>query len=925
MAVTVFRVGTAAMRVGTGAAYQSAGPASPSDIALSANTIADNASSGTDIGTLSATDTDSSSFTWTIVSQPSGNPFALSGTNPAATIVLERSGTGTLTAGDKTVRIRADDGSSTPYEEDLTVTVSLSGTETQLTTFTITNESGSAESAGKVSQLFGVLVPPGKIPDGMYPEIRLNDGTTVQPSFVAGRRNHPSGHPTGAGSWSFFMCAFRLPATSGSATNTYQLWSSNTAPSSSGLANNAASSASIAMEIDGVTNLSGTWTASVNTGVTDADDITTFGDAGVAKLISVGQDFMQSGSPHGQMYMRAYLMLLKDGSGNFAGVRTCLRAQQGWTDVSSPTATRRIINARLMAGASTRRTLQGYDTTPSLSTSFVFAHYTRIFSVGTDGKWDYEQAGGSQSADTTTGMPVFSKDWLSASQMIFFDPAGTNSSNSTISYYPNANGPLLRDMSAGGERDEIGVVPNQCAKHFFNRAAVDWQAIRALSLITAGWRTCLLDSTTKKIVTGRNNSYTGLGTARPTWRYFPGTSVSGVQSPSTELGNSLWQSDTEPSHRPSYSWYAYLMTGSPEHYDIMCEHAAGMLLYGTTGTGLFTAPPVTGGASCYNGAGGRQPVVSGTTYDGSMLATDSNLVRLYAWAFRDIVQAHSIQPATAFTSADIAGYFNDLVDASLGFFNAYNAYIAATSTNWNTAPYNMLNGGGGDDYEGTWTQNYLGGTLAASVAWTWKSAAVTATNRMRDYLVDLYSRGGAAACGAYHLLIRNHNGDRIEDGANLAYLMTAGPTLSWVASTDVFTMGGGLTPTNGDLIGWSSFDAPGAPGAWATNLKMFEVINASGQTFKLAQRGSGTPLDVTSDGSCSAFYGRVANCGSLPDYQNGWDYLPNSRMVMRMMQMVGTTGLSTARSGVDSAFSANDATEGPAAAKYRAATAFATV
>lgn len=89
--------------------------------------------------------------------------------------------------------------------------------------------------------------------------------------------------------------------------------------------------------------------------------------------------------------------------------------------------------------------------------------------------------------------------------------------------------------------------------------------------------------------------------------------------------------------------------------------------------------------------------------------------------------------------------------------------------------------------------------------------------------------------------------------------------------------------------------------------------------------GSGTPLDVTSDGSCSAFYGRVANCGSLPDYQNGWDYLPNSRMVMRMMQMVGTTGLSTARSGVDSAFSANDATEGPAAAKYRAATAFATV
>lgn len=95
---------------------------SPTDIALSANTIDINASGTTTIGTLSATDADSSSFTWTIVTQPSGLTLDLNGTNPAATIVL-RYVSGTLTLGDTTVRIRADDGTSTPYEENITLTV----------------------------------------------------------------------------------------------------------------------------------------------------------------------------------------------------------------------------------------------------------------------------------------------------------------------------------------------------------------------------------------------------------------------------------------------------------------------------------------------------------------------------------------------------------------------------------------------------------------------------------------------------------------------------------------------------------------------------------------------------------------------------------------------------------------------------------
>jgi len=809
------------------------------------------------------------------------------------------------------------------------------GTPTQLTTFTITDEGGSGESAGKVSQLFGVVLPPGKIPDGMYPEIRANDGTTVLASFHGGRKNFPAGHATGAGSWRFCFMAFRQQSYSAGETKTYQLWSSNTAPSSSGISNSSASAAGLAMELTGVTNLSGTWTATLATGISDNDDIITYADNGIAKMISVGQDFMQSGSPHGQLYMKGYVLLLKDASNNFAGIRYNLRSQQGWSDVSSPTAGLRTVTALLKDSGGTKRTLQGYEAPSnvlsSLGNNIDFGHYTRFFSVGTNGKWDFNQSGGSQSSDTATGMPVFSKSWLSAAELFPFDPAETNASNGTISYYPNANGPLLRDMSAGGERDEIGGIPNQCAKHFFNRAAADWQAIRAIALMSGSWRTCVLDSTTKKVITGVNASYTGHGTARPTWRYFASSSVTGVQNPSPEGSPAIWNSESEPSHRPQYAWYAYMMTGSPEFYDIAVEQGAQIVLWATPGTATFTTAPVTAWAAAYTDElSGRQPVVNGTTYDGSVLAANANLVRLYAWAFRDILCGFSVLPETSFDGAATLSYFNDLVDANLNFFNAYNAFVKNTSPNWETAPYNMLSGDpglGGDNFEGTWTQSYLTIALAMSVAITRKAAAYTAATRQATFWADLFYRGGAAATGAYHIMVRNENGDRLEDGANTPVYLTAGPTISWVSSTDLFTFGGGITPTAGDLVGWHSFDAPGSPGVWASVGKMFKVINVSGQTFQLSQRSNSIALDVTNTSSCAAFYGMVKNCGSLPDYQNGWDYLPNSRLATGLLLQVGVSvsGLAATRAGQDVAFAANDAGEGPAAAKYRGATVYATV
>ena len=148
-------------------------PLSPSDIYFSSGgTIYDSATSGTSIGTLTATDADSSSWTWTIVTQPSGLTFALSGSNPAGSIDINYS-SGTLTAGTKTVRIRADDGTSTPYEEDLTVTVLDSGSDAALMTLTLTGDS----SGAKTNEPFEVMVPmaAGAIASGSGRTLRVYD------------------------------------------------------------------------------------------------------------------------------------------------------------------------------------------------------------------------------------------------------------------------------------------------------------------------------------------------------------------------------------------------------------------------------------------------------------------------------------------------------------------------------------------------------------------------------------------------------------------------------------------------------------------------------------------------------------------------------------------------------------------------------
>lgn len=119
------------------------------DITLSASTIADNAASGTVVGTLS--NNLGVSVSWSITDN---TKFQLSAST-GVTVDLQRSSTGTLTAGvGETVTIRATRSGTAPYDEPFSVSVTAGG-ETFLNYLTITEGSG----ASKTNEPFFVMWP----------------------------------------------------------------------------------------------------------------------------------------------------------------------------------------------------------------------------------------------------------------------------------------------------------------------------------------------------------------------------------------------------------------------------------------------------------------------------------------------------------------------------------------------------------------------------------------------------------------------------------------------------------------------------------------------------------------------------------------------------------------------------------------------
>lgn len=317
------------------------GAATPpvTDISLSASTIADDAAANTVVGAL--TNNLGVSVSWSITDNTKFELSAATGT----TVDLERSSTGTLTAGvSETVTIRATRSGTAPYDEPFSIGVTGSAL---LATIVLTNTSGSTISAGTVIPMFGHPFKKGDITTGTYPIFQDASDNSDCPYTYWSKRTW------GDGSWKRAGFMLRLPnSIAGSGTKTINIYSGGSAPAASALSESDLTARDLKIVLTGIDNLSGDWESAVNQGFTDGDDVL-LGNGGAGMIWRVRQGFMQAAADHGQLICDHYVAVLQNGSSGVGGFRHLGRVYQPYYDVDSPAKIKRDFSWVIKDGSTT--------------------------------------------------------------------------------------------------------------------------------------------------------------------------------------------------------------------------------------------------------------------------------------------------------------------------------------------------------------------------------------------------------------------------------------------------------------------------------------------------------------------------------------------------------------------------------------------
>lgn len=764
-----------------------------------------------------------------------------------------------------------------------------------LTTLSFVNTSGSEQATGFVSPMFGLPLKEGDVPAGEYPQFQLESGT-VCPATLWGITTWPDG------SMKFCAGMVRVPsAVAGSGALTINVKNGGEAPAASARSTSDLTAADLSVVLTGVTNLSGDWTASLNTAITDSDETVVIGDGPAGKVWRIRGSFKQSGSAHGQLECYHYVAALQDSDGDLMGLRYLGRAALPWADVASPTATRLVATAVFKSGASTLRTLQGHDTTETPGDNIGFNHYSSFFTCGTDAKWDFVQGGGSASADCTIRVQHDNAHLVLSKLVPPHDLETSTSSSSSVDYYPYGRGPFgTRSIDATGNSNFIGVLPMWAVRHLINQTADDERAVRVGGLVSAGWRDTLRDSASGEIVpvVDVEASYAGLGTIQTTWRY-TGTNRTGVQIPT--VTTSLWSGDTNTSHRGSAAYYPYIITGEPQYLDILEEHAAQAIMQSLPGTGVFnTTTPMT---SWYVGTGGdrrdMQIGTGGPIYKGAGLCWQLNNTRTNAWAVRDVGQALAILP----DDSPSKPYFEDVLTSAV---DSIEALTATRPSSWQDSGMVTFDEASYDsnDMDGSaenpWQLAYYALSTAHVADLTGNASMEAFRTRWGKFYKSLQDDGAMIQATAYRMCQFNEDGTFIMDTADL--LFQNGDDIVFSAAANTGTVSDLWSPTNGDVFAfYADFDAD-KPFPEATNGKRFYAVNCSGKTFQLAETPGGSPVDVPTDITVSLYMARLQNFD--PKLRVGDDnYVALMYAAIRHMVLAGDTTLAAAKTKIDASVS----------------------
>lgn len=737
---------------------------------------------------------------------------------------------------------------------------------TTLTTITLANTSATEQAAGFVSPMFGLPLKQGDVPAGQYPAFFLADNTPV-PATI----HSVTSWPDGSMKWCGVL--LRVPTTvAGSGTLAITVKNGGSAPSSSARALSDFTAANLSVELTGVTNLSGVWTATLNDAITNGTAVQ-IADGPAGAIWRVLGDFKQSGSAHGQLVCWHYVAALQNASGGLQGTRYLGFVAQPWADVSTPTATMRTMTAALKTGATTIRSMQGSrwinpddkSLGEVLGPEVDLSYYAGFYTAGADAKWDFVQGGGSSSTDCTVRVQHDRAYVISTRLVPSYSRTLNPSSGASISYNAMGRGSMVRNMGSTGERIDIGILPTWSVQHLMTQAAVDERAVRVNGLASGGWRQCARKKTTGQIVpmTDPSASYTGLGPIEKTWRG-PVDYTFGFVNPAVNY--SMWSSETEPSHRPDCNYYAYLITGEPQFLDRLVEDANGILSGAVDGSRTMnTTPPITSSNILATSAfGERDVIINGTTYKGGGYIFTSNLARVAAWGTRDIANAGAIYPDVCPAGTQVRKYFREVSEAMFTAFNTYNSLFGADWAASGIYSFDPRN-----DAAAPWCNGYFSNSICHQASVLATTSAATARAYIAQYWENMALNRDMASVFSFDGNIYDQSGNRVTKVPDVM-LSCARSTLTFSTSTSRFTVGGSLPwqPTNGDIIAfWSNVD-PDKPFASATDLQRFYVVNASGFTGQLSATPDGSPITVTNNAVVGYFFCRIQNFAPNPTIQN---------------------------------------------------------
>ncbi|MBS0227649.1 MAG: hypothetical protein JSS23_03020 [Proteobacteria bacterium] len=724
----------------------------------------------------------------------------------------------------------------------------------ELTTLTLVNESATAQAAGFVSPMFGVPLKQGDVPAGSYPAFTLADNTPC-PATLWGVTSWPDG------SMKFCGAMIRVPASvPGSGTLAIKVKSGGVAPGSSARSTADLTAADLKAELTGVTNLTGLWTASLNTAITDATDIVLIGDGAAGKVWRIGGHVKQAGAAHGQLYCWHYVAALQNGSDGLQGLRYLGRIAQPFADVASPAPSRRVLTAALKSGATTLRSLQGHDTTETPGANIGMPHFSSFFTAGTNGRWDYVQGGGSQAADCTIRVTHDKTYFIKSRLLPPYDTTLAVTAGLGYDYVPYTAGPMQRHMPGTGGREDIGLLPSWHVRHVLSPIAAHDKTMRCVGLATGGWRNLLRRTAYPNgqiPCTTAAASYAGMGAVQSSWRYYGAGNGFTVPVPN----DSLWYEEADSSHRPGAVYYPYIATGEPQYLDMLCDNAnAWILNLVPGGKSMNTTLPINMGTVKLTGAFGERDVtVAGTTYIGGGLFFYENMTRVTAWGTRDVAQAAALLPDTCPAGTENRVYLREVMSKC---HTAINAYNSALGVPWSNSGIMFFDSANYDD--SPWCSGFVSESVCHQASILGTTEAATLRAYLAKYWENIAQRMDISCAFAYRCNIYDDTGRRSDSVNSLVYKV--GVNLAFSAATSRTTISNGpegtngqWMPTNGDIFAFNDVYDPVRPYPSQPQYKRLHAVNCSGQTFQLSETPGGAPLAVPADCVVSCCGAQIQN------------------------------------------------------------------